>query len=177
MGGGGVTGSRPMGTAVHKSTTTWTPNKLLTPHLTYMVQATKYLYIKSTTVYVPSSALGLSQPISRQRVCPPPRTGGGGGHTGLRVRCWGSPNFDDWRKSLALCLLCGPSLTLLPLFSGEGLQAVVPSSNNNNRKAAPASGQGGRPASPEAGIVNQGFHTEEAAGHTGASDPAPALAV
>jgi hypothetical protein len=22
------------------------------------------------------------------------------------VRGWGSPNSDDWRKSLALCLLC-----------------------------------------------------------------------
>jgi hypothetical protein len=32
----------------------------------------------------------------------PPRTGGGG-HTRLRVRGWGSPNSDDWRKSLALC--------------------------------------------------------------------------
>jgi hypothetical protein len=27
-------------------------------------------------------------------------------HTRLRVRGWGSPNSDDWRKSLALCLLC-----------------------------------------------------------------------
>jgi hypothetical protein len=32
---------------------------------------------------------------------------GGGGHTRLRVRGWGSPNSDDLRKSLALCLLCG----------------------------------------------------------------------
>ncbi len=29
-----------------------------------------------------------------------------GGHTRLRVRGWGSPNSDDWRKSLALCQLC-----------------------------------------------------------------------
>ncbi len=28
-----------------------------------------------------------------------------GGHTRLRVRGRGSPNSDDWRKSLALCLL------------------------------------------------------------------------
>jgi hypothetical protein len=34
---------------------------------------------------------------------PPSRTGRG--HTRLRVRGWGSPNSDDWRKSLALCLL------------------------------------------------------------------------
>jgi len=29
-----------------------------------------------------------------------------GGHTSLRLKGWGSPNSDDWRKSLALCLLC-----------------------------------------------------------------------
>jgi hypothetical protein len=29
-----------------------------------------------------------------------------GGHTRLRLKGWGSPNSDDWRKSLALCLLC-----------------------------------------------------------------------
>jgi hypothetical protein len=51
---------------------------------------TKYIHIQSTTVYVPSSELGLSHPFSRQR-----------------VRSGGSPNwFDDWRKSLAICLLC-----------------------------------------------------------------------
>jgi hypothetical protein len=53
-------------------------------------------------MYVPSSELGLPQPLSRQRVCPsPPEPGGGGG------RGRGSPNSDDWRKRLVLCLLCG----------------------------------------------------------------------
>jgi hypothetical protein len=42
---------------------------------------TKYINMKSTTVYVPSSELGLSQPLSRQRVCPSPQNRGGGGHT------------------------------------------------------------------------------------------------
>ncbi len=66
---------------------------------------TKYVYIKSTTVYVPSSELelGLSQPLSRQQVLPSPQNRGGG-HNRLRVRGWGSPNSDDWRKSLALYL-------------------------------------------------------------------------
>ncbi len=77
-------------------------------------------------------------PLSRQRVCPSPRTKGGGGahspagegvgefqfrrlkkklstlptlchgegHTRLQERGWGSPNSDDWRKSLVVCLLC-----------------------------------------------------------------------
>ncbi len=35
--------------------------------------STKYVYIKSTTVYVPSSELGLSQALSRQRRCPSPQ--------------------------------------------------------------------------------------------------------
>jgi hypothetical protein len=57
-------------------------------------------------VYVPSSELGLSLPLSRQRVCPfPPNQKGG--HNRLWVRGWVSPNSNDWRKSLALCLLCG----------------------------------------------------------------------
>ncbi len=64
--------------------------------------------MKSTTVYGPSLELGLS--LSRQRVCvcPSPRNqrgGGEGGHSAAGEG-WGSPNYDDWRKSLALCLLC-----------------------------------------------------------------------
>jgi hypothetical protein len=35
------------------------------------------------------------------------------GHTRLWVRGWGSPNSDDWRKSLALCLYS----VLLPVIS------------------------------------------------------------
>ncbi len=50
----------------------------------------------------------LPPPPSSANVSLPPDQKGGGGHTRLRPRGWGSPNFDDWRKSLALCLLCGP---------------------------------------------------------------------
>jgi hypothetical protein len=61
---------------------------------------TKYIYIQSTTVYVSSLELGLSPPLSRQRVCPsPPPESKGRGHTRLRVRGWGSPNSDDWKKA------------------------------------------------------------------------------
>jgi hypothetical protein len=69
------------------------------------MQYTKYVYIKSTTVYVPSSKLG-SPTHSFASECAPPPTNGGGGTFALRVRGWGSPNSDDFRKSLALCLLC-----------------------------------------------------------------------
>ncbi len=49
-------------------------------------------------------------PLSQACVSPPEPKGGGGGHTVLRVR--GCPNLDDWRKSLALCLLCAVSCHL-----------------------------------------------------------------
>jgi hypothetical protein len=66
---------------------------------------------QSNYIYrAPSSELGLPQPLSRKRVCPLPPAGpkgGGGGHTRLRLRGVGSPISDDWKKSLALCLLCG----------------------------------------------------------------------
>jgi hypothetical protein len=55
-----------------------------------------YSYIKSTTVYVHSSELGLSQPLSRQRVCPSPHNRGGGAPAGEGL---GGPNSDDWRKA------------------------------------------------------------------------------
>jgi hypothetical protein len=46
---------------------------------------TKYVYLQSTTVYVPSSELGLSHPLPLQ-----PK-GGGGGHARLQARGWESP--------------------------------------------------------------------------------------
>jgi hypothetical protein len=46
-------------------------------------------------------------PLSLRRVfnVSPPKLKEGK-HTRLRARGWGSPNSDDWRKSLALCLFC-----------------------------------------------------------------------
>ncbi len=37
--------------------------------------------------------------------CAPP-SGTGGGDTRVQMRGWGSPNSNNWRKSLALCLFC-----------------------------------------------------------------------
>ncbi len=80
---------------------------------------TKYIYIQNTTVYVPSLELGLFHSLTRRRVCPPPPLGSGReGHTRLRVSGWGSPNSDDWRKSLALCLLCDAK-TSPPMYDYE----------------------------------------------------------
>ncbi len=72
-------------------------------HITY------YVYIKSTTVDVPSSELGLSQPLSRQRLCflcpLLPEPGGGGAHS-LAGEGLGDSQFRRLEKSLALCQLC-----------------------------------------------------------------------
>jgi hypothetical protein len=82
----------------------------------------KVRYIEYQSVYVPSSELGLSQPLSPASVqCSFPQKGGG--HTRLRVRGWGSPNIDDWRKSLALWLLCEAKSSAVcgrTVFSGGG---------------------------------------------------------
>jgi hypothetical protein len=75
----------------------------LTKGLAYVPQS---MYIKkSTTVYVPSSEFELSRPLSRQRVCPSSQNRGRGAHSPAGGS-WGSPNSDDLRKRLALCLLC-----------------------------------------------------------------------
>ncbi len=53
---------------------------------------------KSTTVYVPSSELGLSPPLLSPATVPlPPNQRGG--HARRRAMGWGSPNSDDWRKA------------------------------------------------------------------------------
>ncbi len=63
--------------------------------------------IKSTTVYVPSSELGLSPPpLSRQRVCPSPQNRGGGAHSPAGEGL-GESQIRRLEESLALCLLCG----------------------------------------------------------------------
>ncbi len=87
------------GRSAYQVTAEWTGSLLC-------IHPTKYIYIKSTTVYVPSSELGPPRPLSPCECVPPPRIKGGGGHTSLRGEGWGSPNSDDWRKSLALCLTC-----------------------------------------------------------------------
>jgi hypothetical protein len=62
----------------------------------HFIQIYNYTYLKSTTVYVHWSELGvgLSHPLSR----PSPRNQRVG-HTHLRVRGSGIPNSDDWRKA------------------------------------------------------------------------------
>ncbi len=50
---------------------------------------------QSAKLFPQSSELGPPHPLTRRRVCTPPPLVPGGGHTRLRERGWGSPNFDE----------------------------------------------------------------------------------
>ncbi len=57
-----------------------------------IMSRTKYLHIQSTTVYVPSSELGLPQPLSRKRLSLPPHQRVGAAHSPASVGVW-EPQF------------------------------------------------------------------------------------
>jgi hypothetical protein len=81
-----------------------------------------YLYRVPQCTYIPSSELGPAPPPLPQASVPPrnQRVGGRGG----TLTCgWGSPNSDDWRKRLALCLLCAPAY-IANLCSPEGIDGL-----------------------------------------------------
>ncbi len=82
------------------------------PESVGIVLSTKYLYIKSTTVYVLSLEMGLPHPFSRKRVCPPPGPKGGGAHSPT-AKGVGESQFQRLEKRLALSLLCGPKVKQL----------------------------------------------------------------
>ncbi len=63
-----------------------------------------HLYLEYHSV-CPLVEIGTPHHHYRCECAPPPGTKWGWGHTWLRVRGWGSPNSNDCRKSLALCLL------------------------------------------------------------------------
>ncbi len=65
----------------------------------YLKSQSMYVYMKSTTVYVPSSELVLSQPLSRQRVCPSTR--GGGAHS-PEGEGFGESQFRRLEKKLSI---------------------------------------------------------------------------
>jgi hypothetical protein len=68
----------------------------------------------------PLVRIGTPPPPSPASECVPPGTNGRE-HTRLRVR-GGGPNSDDWRKSLALCLLCVGSLAMNSCARVQGAQ-------------------------------------------------------
>ncbi len=68
------------------------------------VSSTNYLYIQSILVGIGTPPTPLPQASVPSP--PPDQRVGGGGANSPAARGWRSPNSDDWRKSLALCLLC-----------------------------------------------------------------------
>ncbi len=66
-----------------------------------MVSVKEYYKQLGQTIFI--SVVFTPPPPPQVSVFPHGTTGEG--HTHVRVR-WGGPNSDDWRKSLALCLLC-----------------------------------------------------------------------
>jgi hypothetical protein len=78
------------------------------PLVSIMTQSTyiQYTEYHSVSTLVGIGTLPTNPSLAMQRVChSPPRTGGGGHHSPAGEGL-GNPNSDDWRKSLALCLLC-----------------------------------------------------------------------
>ncbi len=75
-----------------------------------------YMYLEYHSV-CPLVRIGTTHPLLPQASVSLPRNQRGGAHSPA-VRGWERPNSDDWRKSLALCLLCAftLSLTILLLF-------------------------------------------------------------
>jgi hypothetical protein len=73
------------------------------------------VHIKRTTVYVPSLELGLSHPLSRQRVCPSPRNQGGGGAHSLAGEGLGESQFRRLEEKLRTLLLCDCEYTAFPV--------------------------------------------------------------
>jgi hypothetical protein len=72
-------------------------------------------------VSVPSSELGLPQPLSRKRLCPPPpRPKGGGEAHSPAAKGVGESQFRRLEKNLALCLLCGSDQKLYEYVSSFG---------------------------------------------------------
>jgi hypothetical protein len=89
------------------------------PHFSHsLFISISYFFLISSPYYLPQARIykeyysvcplvgiwTLPTPLSPASVPLPPEPGGGGGHTRLRVSGWGSPNSDDWRKGLALCV-------------------------------------------------------------------------
>ncbi len=103
------------------------PLKIQTLNTVYM---TKYILCKYIE-YHSGVQIGTPPPPLPPRVGPPPPPGTKKGvRTRLCVRECGSSNQDDWRKSLALCLLCGIHTyrhhsQILYIYRAHRLQSLI----------------------------------------------------
>jgi hypothetical protein len=67
---------------------------------------------------------------------PPPPPPQGGRHAHLRGWDWGSPNSDDWRKSLAICLLCVVNCTRY-CYNADLIQSKIYAISQEQNPATP----------------------------------------
>jgi hypothetical protein len=85
---------------------------IIASHIQYYTCCHKVRTYKEYHRVCPSSELGLSQPLSRQRVFPSPQKQGGGGTLACGWGVGGSPNSDEghtlWYSLYVrtLCMLC-----------------------------------------------------------------------
>jgi hypothetical protein len=70
-----------------------------------IVERLKYTYIVEYRSVCSFVGIGSPKPSPPQASVSPPGSKGGRSNTPLRVRGVGGPNSDDWKESLALCIL------------------------------------------------------------------------
>ncbi len=99
-------------------------------HPFYITITTKYshIYIELHSV-CPLVGIGTPPTPLPKASVPLPLQRVGGGHIRLRLCGWGSPNSDEWRISLALCLLCvhhRQSCGVLSSWEGRATPPLLP---------------------------------------------------
>jgi hypothetical protein len=88
----------------------WVRNSFEIYCIQFILLATKYIYAYVLRVHLSPRLHWDPPPPSRKQVCPPPS--GRGDTLDCTGEGVGNTNSDDWRKSLALGLLCAPSTRL-----------------------------------------------------------------
>jgi hypothetical protein len=76
----------------------------LTPPFPHMLGTTKYVHIKSTTVYAPRRNWDSPNPFFASECSPPPRNRGGGGTQACGWGVGGGPNSDEGRGAYTVVL-------------------------------------------------------------------------
>ncbi len=86
---------------------------------------------QSAKLFLQSSELGLPQPLTRRRVCPPPAWFRGEGYTRWRERGWESPNSNEGTYTVVLfiyvpCVQVGLAFCTLYSLTYHTTWLVVP---------------------------------------------------
>jgi hypothetical protein len=89
---------------------------------------------KSAMLFLQSSELGLTQPLTRRQVCPlpPPPRFWGDGHTRWLERGWESTNFDEGTYTVVPILYTGRPWTVI---AGDMITFTILNGLNNHEDA------------------------------------------